>query len=37
MEQIRVPMGDLEPIFSRVLDGGATWAEVAAGYPRAEG
>jgi glycyl-tRNA synthetase len=36
MEQIRVPIGDLESIFGRVLDGGATWADVAAGYPRAE-
>jgi glycyl-tRNA synthetase len=37
MEQIRVPMGELDDIFSRVLDGSATWAAVAAGYPRTEG
>jgi glycyl-tRNA synthetase len=36
MEQIRVPMDDLAGIFARVLDGGATWAEVAAGFPRTE-
>lgn len=36
MEQIRVPMAELETVFSRILDGGATWAEVAAAYPRAE-
>jgi glycyl-tRNA synthetase len=37
MEQIRVPIADVETGVSRLLDGGATWAEVAAGYPRAEG
>ena len=37
MEQIRVPMGDLEGILGRVLDGGATWSAVAAGYPRSDG
>src|SRR6185295_9556456 len=34
MEQVRVPLGDLETVFSRILDGGAHWADVAAGYPR---
>jgi glycyl-tRNA synthetase len=36
MEQIRVPMADLESVFDRLL-AGAAWAEVAAAYPRAEG
>jgi hypothetical protein len=36
MEQIRVPIGDLDAVFSRLLDGGTTWTEVAAAYPRAE-
>jgi hypothetical protein len=35
MEQIRVPMAELESVFDRLL-GGAAWAEVAAAYPRAE-
>jgi glycyl-tRNA synthetase len=35
MEQIRVPMAELESVFDRLL-GGTAWAEVAAGYPRAE-
>jgi hypothetical protein len=37
MEQIRVPIADVETVVSRILDAGATWTEVAAGYPRAEG
>jgi glycyl-tRNA synthetase (class II) len=37
MEQIRVPMADLETVFGRLLDGGAAWRDVAAAYPRAEG
>jgi hypothetical protein len=37
MEQIRVPIADVETVVSRILDAGATWAELAAGYPRAEG
>jgi glycyl-tRNA synthetase len=36
MEQIRVPAADLETVLARILDGGATWTDVAAGYPRAE-
>jgi hypothetical protein len=36
MEQIRVPIGELERVFSDVLDAGATWADAAAGYPRTE-
>jgi glycyl-tRNA synthetase len=35
MEQIRVPMAELESVFDRLL-GGAAWAAVAAAYPRAE-
>jgi glycyl-tRNA synthetase len=35
MEQIRVPIAELESVFDRLL-GAAAWAEVAAGYPRAE-
>ena len=37
MEQIRVPIADLETVFARLLDAGASWREIAAGYPRAEG
>ena len=36
MEQIRVPLAELDPVFDRLL-GGTAWAEVTAGYPRAEG
>jgi glycyl-tRNA synthetase len=36
MEQIRVPMAEVEAIFARLL-GDAPWSEVAAAYPRAEG
>jgi len=36
MEQIRVPMADLEAIFGRLM-GETAWPEVAAAYPRAEG
>jgi glycyl-tRNA synthetase len=36
MEQIRVPLADLEAIFGRMLDGGVGWTEVAAAYPRSE-
>jgi glycyl-tRNA synthetase (class II) len=36
MEQIRVPMVDLESVFGKLL-GETTWREVAAAYPRAEG
>ncbi len=36
MEQIRVPIADLERVFEQLL-AGTTWAEVAAAYPRAEG
>jgi glycyl-tRNA synthetase (class II) len=37
MEQIRVPIDDIEAIFTRLLDVGTSWGEVAAGYPRSEG
>ena len=37
MQQIRVPMTELDAVFGRLLDAGAPWSEVAAGYPRAEG
>jgi glycyl-tRNA synthetase len=36
MEQIRVPMANLESVFGQLL-GEGTWREVAAAYPRAEG
>ena len=36
MEQIRVPIAELESVFARLLDGTA-WRDVAAAYPRAEG
>jgi glycyl-tRNA synthetase len=36
MEQIRVPIADLESVFTRLL-GEVAWAEVAAAYPRSEG
>jgi glycyl-tRNA synthetase len=35
MEQIRVPMAELESVFTRLL-GDTTWADVAAGYPRGD-
>jgi glycyl-tRNA synthetase len=35
MEQIRVPIADLDAVFARLL-GETAWAEVAAAYPRAE-
>jgi glycyl-tRNA synthetase len=35
MQQIRVPIAELESVFSRLL-GEATWATVAAAYPHAE-
>jgi glycyl-tRNA synthetase len=37
MEQIRVPIGDVEAVLARVLDAGAAWSDVAAGYPRTDG
>jgi glycyl-tRNA synthetase len=37
MQQIRVPLADLETVFGRLLDAGAAWSEIAAAYPRAEG
>jgi len=36
MEQIRVPLPELDSVFDRLL-GGTAWTEVAAAYPRAEG
>jgi glycyl-tRNA synthetase (class II) len=35
MQQIRVPIAELEKVFASLLEGGG-WAEVAAAYPRAE-
>jgi len=37
MQQIRVPMADLEMVFGRLLDAGTPWSEIATSYPRAEG
>ena len=37
MQQIRVPIADLETVFARLLDAGTAWSEVAAVYPRTEG
>ena len=36
MEQIRVPIADLETVFGKLLADSA-WREVAAAYPRADG
>jgi glycyl-tRNA synthetase len=36
MEQIRVPMAELDSVFERLL-GGTDWVDVATAYPRAEG
>jgi glycyl-tRNA synthetase len=36
MEQIRVPIAELESVFARLL-GETAWADVAAAYPRADG
>ena len=36
MEQIRVPIPELEGVFAKLMDGTA-WRDVAAAYPRAEG
>jgi glycyl-tRNA synthetase len=36
MDQIRVPIAELESVFPRLLEGTA-WTEVAAAYPRVEG
>jgi glycyl-tRNA synthetase len=36
MEQIRVPLAELDTIFGRLM-GDTAWSEVAAAYPRAEG
>jgi glycyl-tRNA synthetase (class II) len=35
MEQIRVPMADLENVFGRLLQEGGAWRDVAAAYPPA--
>jgi glycyl-tRNA synthetase (class II) len=35
MEQIRVPIAELDAVFARLL-GDAAWIDVAAGYPRSE-
>jgi hypothetical protein len=37
MQQIRVPVADLETVFGRLLDAGTPWAEIATAYPRPEG
>lgn len=36
MEQIRVPIEDLDAVFVRLLEDGAAWAEVARGYAAAD-
>jgi glycyl-tRNA synthetase len=36
MQQIRVPIAELETVFARLLDGAAPWSDVAAAYPRAD-
>ena len=35
MEQVRVPIDELGPLFGQLLDGGATWADAARHYPAA--
>jgi len=37
MEQIRVPIDAVDTVFGRLLDAGASWADVAREFPRAEG
>jgi hypothetical protein len=37
MDQIRVPIEALDGVFTRLLDEGAAWADVARDFPRAEG
>jgi glycyl-tRNA synthetase len=37
MEQIRVPLPELESVFAKLLGGETAWRDVAAAYPRAEG
>ena len=37
MQQIRVPLAELETVFARLFDAGVPWSEVVASYPRAEG
>jgi len=37
MQQIRVPLAALNGVFTRLLDDGAAWADVAAEFPQAEG
>ena len=37
MEQIRVPLDAIEGVFSRLLDAGTSWGDVARDFPRAEG
>jgi glycyl-tRNA synthetase len=36
MEQIRVPIADLDSVFRRLLDEGRPWRDVASAYPRAD-
>jgi hypothetical protein len=36
MQQLRVPIAELDAVFARLLDAGAPWSEIAAAYPRAE-
>jgi len=36
MQQMRVPIAELESVFARLL-GDAAWADVAAAYPTADG
>jgi glycyl-tRNA synthetase len=37
MEQIRVPLERIDDVFSRLLEAGVSWSEVARDFPRAEG
>ena len=37
MEQIRVPLERIDDVFSRLLDAGVSWSEVARDFPRADG
>jgi glycyl-tRNA synthetase len=37
MQQIRVPIAELETVFASLLDAAAPWDDVAARYPRADG
>ena len=36
MEQIRLPISEVDAVFARLLDEGVAWAEVARGYSAAD-